>query len=136
MVTLYIGIYVGHWGKANKTHTDLLDIPQKYLEREKCGFWVAILLDGNNPSPSSTSSSSSSSSSNIKHYAFVSEDKDANENDIENSLFPSNDNLIGTLAIDIKQGTEKGIYVPKHIFLILFSLSIKKPSITSIKSHF
>jgi len=103
LVTLYIGIYVGHWGKANKTHTDLLDIPQKYLEREKCGFWVAILLDGNNPSPPSTSSSSSSSSSNIKHYAFVSEDKDANENDIENSLFPSNENLIGTLAIDIKQ---------------------------------
>ena len=103
MVTLYIGIYLGHWGKANKTHTDLLDIPQKYLEREKCGFWVAILLDGNTSSPSSVSSSSSSSST-IKHYAFISEDKDAKKNDIENSLFPSNDNLIGTLAIDIKQG--------------------------------
>ena len=102
LVTLYIGIYVGHWGKANKTHTDLLDIPQKYLEREKCGFWVAILLEGNNSSPSSVSSSSTSP--NVKHYAFVSEDKDANKNDIENSLFPSNDQLIGTLAIDIKQG--------------------------------
>ena len=64
---------------------------------------MAILLDGTNGSPSSVSSSSSTSS-NIKHYAFVSEDKDANKNDIENSLFPSNDQLIGTLAIDIKQG--------------------------------
>merc|ERR1712018_946144 len=25
LVTLYIGIYLGHWVKANKTHTDLLD---------------------------------------------------------------------------------------------------------------
>lgn len=98
LVTLYIGIYLGHWAKANKTHTDLLNIPAKYLEREKCGFWVAVLLDGN-----SASSSSSSSKESFKHYAFVSEDKDASKNDIEKSLFPSNTNLIGTLAIDIKE---------------------------------
>ena len=102
LVTLYIGIYLGHWAKANKTHTDLLNIPAKYLEREKCGFWVAVLLDGN-----SASSSSSSSKESFKHYAFVSEDKDANKNDIEKSLFPSNTNLIGTLAIDIKEGRYK-----------------------------
>ena len=98
LVTLYIGIYLGHWAKANKTHTDLLDIPSKYLEREKCGFWVAILLDGNQ------FSSSTSSKSNFKHYAFISEDKDATSNEIEKSLFPSKSNLIGTLAIDIKEG--------------------------------
>jgi len=98
LFTLYIGIYLGHWAKANKTHNDLLDIPAKYLEREKCGFWVAILLDADK-----VSSASSSSKSDVKHYAFVSEDKDANTNDIEKSKFPSNSNLIGTLAIDIKE---------------------------------
>ena len=105
LITLYIGIYIGHWVKAKKTHTDLLDIQAKYLERAKCGFWVAILLDPNRVSSvSSSNGTSSTTNPNIKHYAFVSEDKDANTNDIERSLFPCEKRLIGTLAIDIKEG--------------------------------
>ena len=105
LVTLYIGIYIGHWVKAAKTHTDLLDIQGRYLEREKCGFWVAILLDEHKTSPfSSSQEAMSSTKSNIKHYQFVSEAKDASTNDIERSLFPCEKTLIATLAIDIKEG--------------------------------
>ena len=103
LITLYIGIYFGHWAKANKTHTDLLDIPKKYQEREKSGFWVAILLNGDDV-PSLTAPAPSGKSNTIKPYAFVSEDKDATVNEIERSLFPSENSLVGTLAMDIKEG--------------------------------
>ena len=106
LITLYIGIYFGHWAKANKTHTDLLDIPKKYLEREKSGFWVAILLNEDEVTSFTAPAPSGPSKSNtIKPYAFVSEDKDATVNEIERSLFPSDSSLVGTLAIDIKEGT-------------------------------
>ena len=105
LITLYIGIYFGHWAKANKTHTDLLDIPKKYQEREKSGFWVAILLNEDEAASfTPTAPSGLSKSNNIKPYAFVSEDKDATVEEIERSLFPSDNSLVGTLAIDIKEG--------------------------------
>ena len=105
LITLYIGIYFGHRAKANKTHTDLLDIPKKYQEREKSGFWVAILLNEDEAASFTAPAASGVSKSNtIKPYAFVSEDKDATVNEIERSLFPSENSLVGTLAIDIKEG--------------------------------
>ena len=128
LITLYIGIYFGHWSKANKTHTDLLDIPKKYLEREKSGFWVAILLNEDEVTSFTAPAPSGPSKSNtIKPYAFVSEDKDATVNEIERSLFPSDSSLVGTLAIDIKEGTfNKKINVQVIVTnRIILTLSIK-----------
>ena len=102
LVTLYVGIYIGHWVKTKKRHLDLYDIQARYLERVKCGFWVAILLDSNSSPTSSTSSLSNSK--NVAHYEFIKEDKDDNPNDIDRSLFPDRQSLIGTLGIDIKEG--------------------------------
>ena len=85
-------------------HNDLLEIPSRYIEREKCGFWVAILLESGNAQNSSSS----------KDYAFINEDKDTRTNDVESSLFPNEKALIGTLAIDIKEG--------KHVLILYYMI--------------
>lgn len=87
VVSLYVGIYVGHWVKIFRAHTDLNNIHSNYLDDPKKGFWVAVLL---NPVKDAS-----------KDYVFYGE-ADFNEETMQKSLNPTPRHLVGVIAVDVK----------------------------------
>lgn len=95
LVTLYLGIFIGHWVKIVRTHGDLDDIGASYMDDPRKGFWVAVM----------TSSPSDKTSTNQTDYTFLTQDGDNSSHEDPNfqkSLNPSDDTLVATLAVDIK----------------------------------
>lgn len=90
LLTLYIGVWIGHRVKATTTHGDLDDIQNVYMENPRCGFWVAELL-----------SSSAEKTEKVDDYHFVREDQ-LEAAEVERALFGINKCIIGTVAVTIK----------------------------------
>jgi GNAT superfamily N-acetyltransferase len=87
MGILLIGVWISHRAKAMFTHSDLNNITEAYLERSKCGFWVAELLG---------------TPSNNSKIEIIRENSDNSE--VERALFgPHQRKIIGTVAITVKE---------------------------------
>lgn len=111
---LYICILIGHIVKAATTHNDLNDISNEYMEKSRCGFWVAESLDD-------FPLKSSASDSKVK---IIREDQ-MNLSEVERALSGNRKRLIiGTVAITIKNDPD--LREPPQSVAWLRRMSVKK----------
>lgn len=121
---LYFGIYMAHKIKADQTHGDLFNIQDRYLNRPKCGFWVAVLLEAGKKKKNGRSDSAEQVKGDASvldrvgdligigcrktsgDYSIITEDQ-ATAEEINSTLFPTGRTLIGTVAVDLKVDPDK-----------------------------
>ncbi len=104
MFLLFVGVWIGHRVKITKGHGDLNDVQNMYIDKQKCGFWVAELL-----------SPSAEKSGNIpltKDDVLIIRE-DHTHSHLDRTIFGTDRRIIGTIAVAIKEVFKTFLFQPQ-----------------------